>query len=317
MLDYLKNLADAYYRGNPVVSDADFDLLAEIYGYDSVGARDGDQKHFQKMYSLNKVYVGDKPPAYTSTWTATVATPKLDGSAISVLYVNGKLNAVTTRGDGIVGKNITPIVKDSGLVPETISIEGICFITGELVTPKTIPNARNFSAGSAGLKGAEEFKKRVHWGRLKFIAYSSEYQDAPDDYLFRMVALQKEEFCVVTQSDWNDYPQDGTVIRVTSQREYLEQGFTSKHPKGAFAIKDASDMEVKETTLLAVTWQVGQSGAVTPVAHFEPVVVEDANISKASLANAGILETLDLSIGDRILVRRAGHIIPQVIGRAP
>ena len=316
MQTFLDKASVEYYRGSPLITDEEFDYLAELHQYNTLGARDGEEKHFKQLYSLNKVMKGDKPPTSVSSWGTTVLTPKLDGCAISLLYVGGELVQATTRGDGIQGQAILNLVKGSTLVPDTISCTQTRFIRGELVSPKIIDNARNFSAGSAGLKDSAEFMNRVLSGKLFFVAYGVDGGDLLDSYALNLANIVELGFDVVVSDDHDEFPQDGTVMRVDSEREYLALGFTAKHPRGAYAIKDATDMQVSKTTLLSVTWQVGQSGQVTPVAHFEPTVIEDATVSKASLANAGILEALDLSIGDEILVRRAGHIIPQVIGKA-
>ena len=104
------------------------------------------------------------------------------------------------------------------------------------------------------------------------------------------------------------------VVRMLSNKDIFKAGFTSHHPRGAYALKSKEKGVV--TKLLDVEWQVGKSGAVSPVAILEPVMIEDALVSRASLHNKGIIEALDLYIGCQVEVIRAGKIIPQIIGRA-
>lgn len=293
------------------MSDAMFDQLAALHNYNTVGAREGDEKHFKQLYSLKKAFTGEKAPGFVSTWKSTMITsPKLDGAAISLLYVGGELVQATTRGDGKVGKSITKLVRGSDLVPKFLTTHGTLFITGELVAPKSIENARNYAAGACGLKDVIEFNSR----HLHFIVYGVEGVKE-DSYCARLKDIADLGFRTVIQSNYEQFPQDGIVMRVDSTSEFEALGHTSTHPRGAYALKNKADFEVGETTLLDVIWQIGQSGQVTPVAIFEPVTIDDASVSKASLANAGVLEALELSIGDRIQVIRSGGIIPKVIGK--
>jgi DNA ligase (NAD+) len=108
----------------------------------------------------------------------------------------------------------------------------------------------------------------------------------------------------------NIFPCDGIVYRLDNYSEFYAAGYTSKFPKGAYALKERG--EAVETTLLAVEWQTGKSGKVTPVAILEPVLVGDALVSRATLNNIAFIRALDLRIGDTVGVVRAGEIIPQI-----
>lgn len=319
--EYLDYLSKQYYKGTPVISDKEFDYLADLYNYSVVGSKDGTVSHKQKMYSLKKSFVGESVPGFAKTWAkeSYIETPKLDGAAISLYYVSGDLRLALTRGDGITGQPFTNLILDHDSGPSMV--KGIhtnipngatLFISGELVAPKYIPNARNYAAGATNLKDPKEFNKRA----LTFIAYDcdsygetyyEDMQELEERYFFKTVVSKDLDFSI--------FPQDGVVRRLNNNKAYKEAGFTTTHPKGAYAVKNREDFEVKQTTLLDVTWQVGHTGQVTPVGHFEPVELEGANVTKASLANAGILEALDLSIGDTIEVTRSGGIIPKIIRR--
>lgn len=305
MSKYLDAASKAYYEGNPIIDDSTFDAMAKELDYNRVGYRDGEQPHYSRLYSLDKVYsrneIGFKEE--------TIETPKLDGLALSLLYVAGELDIAITRGNGIVGKVVTNKVRF--LVPEVIDFQGVLFVTGEVVAPKTIENARNYASGSINLKSIDEFRDRVK--DLKFIAYDVMGFKC-NEYDTGLMFLRAEGINTVLDSDWEEYPQDGRVIRVNDNRIYNEYGFTAKFPKGAIALKDRTEEEIKETVLLRVEWQLGGS-KVTPVAHFEEIELGGAKVSKATLHNAGFVEDLDLNIGDILLVRRSGQIIPQVIGK--
>lgn len=307
---YLDQASIAYYAGQPFISDEVFDNLSNSIGYSEVGAKQHEHlvKHFHRLYSLDKYYEGEgkKPLAHISD-NATIKTPKLDGAAISILYINGELAMVATRGDGIEGTDITNKFKGSQRIPQHIGQGGVVQITGEIVAPKNIENARNYAAGSLNLKSVEEFATRA----VSFYAYGI-YPFITDTFLGDMKYLESENFETVLASDLhNIYLTDGIVVRINNNKLFEDQGFTSKFPKGAYAIKERS--EAVETTLLSVDWQVGKSGKITPVANLEPVMVGDALVSKATLNNPGFIEMLDLQIGNRVGIIRSGEIIPTIV----
>ena len=312
-----KNLLDkaskAYFEGSPFLSDEEFDALAKKDGYERVGYNPDDkQPHLFPLYSLQKVFEGeDTPPVYKSK---VIETPKLDGAAISIQYKKGKLFKVITRGDGTVGVDVTDKFMFSDVIPKGLwsSLEfkdwDMLQVTGEIVAPKDIPNARNYAAGALNLKDINEFKKRD----LTFIAYNIEPQISAS-YETDMSSLIYEGFNVVTSNEWTQFPNDGKVIRVDSNQEYDSLGYTSHHPRGAYALKTRD--EGIETTLLDVVWQTGKSGKVTPVAILDPIKIDDAVISRATLNNIAYIKSLNLEIGCRVKVIRAGKIIPRVIER--
>ena len=114
-------------------------------------------------------------------------------------------------------------------------------------------------------------------------------------------------------SDYTQFPKDGSVFRIADNDKFDNYGYTSHHPRGAYALKVQEKGVV--TILQDVTWQVGKSGAVSPVAHFDPIDIEGATVSKATLHNKSIIEALNLELGCKIEVIRAGKIIPQVLRR--
>lgn len=306
---YLNLAARAYYAGQPIISDEQFDRLAESCGYSAVGARPGGktERHLYQMYSLQKYYM-DEGKRPLEGFQDLCITPKLDGAAISLLYVNGTLVRALTRGDGVEGQVITDkILAHKGLVPNNIHLPGVYQITGEIVAPQHIENSRNYAAGSLNLKDVEEFKTRA----LSFFAYGVQpnLESKFDDDLIRLKQLG---FGVINESElYKIYPCDGIVFRVNDNKTFLDMGYTAKHPRGAYAKKERA--EHVETKLIGVEWQVGKSGKVTPVAILEPIMIGDALVSRATLNNPGFIEQLDLQIGDTVAVIRSGEIIPCIL----
>lgn len=302
---FLDEASKAYYAGSPFIADEVFDRLAETSNYDKVGAKQHDNKeeHYYPLYSLQKFYE-DEGAEPLREHKNKVASIKLDGAAISLLYVGGKLVKALTRGDGTKGVVITAKMLGTKLVPHTIDYAGVLQVTGEIAAPSHIENARNYAAGALNLGSTEEFKSRA----VSFFAYGM-YPTLNEYYTEDMMWLSQQGFGTILESDLEKvYPSDGMVFRIDSNETFLSLGYTSLFPRGAYAKKIRS--KAVETTLLAVEWQVGKSGKVTPVAILEPVYCGDALVSRATLNNPGFIQALDLQIGDRVAVERAGEIIP-------
>ena len=312
LTNFLEKAKAEYYKGNPIIPDEVYDRLEEQLEVASlsVGTMDGDSgfryPHMYPMYSLQKVYVGEKDPWKVYDQWAEI-TPKLDGAAVSLQYIGGVLTQALTRGDGKKGLDITEKVRH--LVPNKIFSKQAKQITGEIVAPKTIPNARNYAAGALNLKDVNEVKSRD----LTFVAYGVQPAICPT-WNEDMQMLFHAGFNTALCSFLDDFPQDGEVWRVDNNQEFEKLGYTSHHPRGAFALKERQEGVV--TKLLDVKWQVGKSGAVSPVAILEPCIIGEATVSRATLHNMAVIESLDLEIGCMVEVIRAGEIIPQIIGRA-
>lgn len=310
MKDFLDYASERYYEGTPIITDAEFDTLVSTYDYHDVGykIRDG-VKHFFPMYSLKNYWDLNNPPFDLST---AVVTPKLDGAAIAIVYVNGQLQIALTRGDGKVGRDITKLISNMDSVPKTIPVNRIVQINGEVVCPKEIKNARNVASGALNLKDIQEALSRG----IKFIAYDFQ---VPKGSICKLWSQDMEYvseglgFMTVLAKDLSAFPTDGKVYRVDEYRKFKELGYTSKHPRGAFALKNRELGH--KTKLLDVTWQVGKSGVVSPVAILEPVEIGGAMVSRATLHNIEYIRGLDLEIGCDVEVIRSGEIIPRIIGR--
>lgn len=305
---FLDSASKAYYAGSPIISDEQFDRLADSVGYSAVGAKqhENKEKHLYPMFSLQKYYEdeGVKPLEGIKDLSYSI---KLDGAAVSLLYIDGNLVRGLTRGDGTEGQLITDKLLATKLVPHQIPFKGVLQVTGEIVAPSTVENSRNYAAGSLNLKDVNEFRTRA----LSFFAYGVQPYLKPT-FDQDMTELQNYGFGVIKESDLDKiFPSDGIVFRVNNNKQFYEMGYTAKHPKGAFAKKERAAHV--ETKLLDVEWQVGKSGKVTPVAILEPVYIGDALVSRATLNNPGFIEALDLRIGDTVAVIRSGEIIPCIL----
>ena len=277
------------------------------------------------------------------------AEPKLDGLAVSLIYENGLLVKAATRGDGRVGEDITENAKTIKAIPLRLSGENVpsyLDVRGEVFMPrdgfekwnerarqnggKVFANPRNAAAGSLRQLDSKITAKRP----LTFNAYyigecSSELPDTQYDRLMTVKGwgipinpLVKKVYGIKGLSDfYNDilqkrpnlnYDIDGVVLKVNSISVQEDMGFTARTPRWAIAYKFPPEEEI--TRLLDVEFQVGRTGAVTPVARLDPVYVGGATVSNATLHNEDEIRRLNLMIGDYVIVRRAGDVIPQVAG---
>ena len=293
------------------MSDDEFDRLAIKYNYISFGSKASGKKakHLYAMHSLKKVFDEEAAPY---PLTNPIESPKLDGTAISNLYVEGYHTQSLRRGrDGIEGEDVTD--KMSLLIPNRVERTDTHQINGEVVCDKSINNARNYASGAFGLKDIDEFITRVPY--LKFVAYGV-IPAQTDTYESDMASLHAEGFATVLEKNIaNNFRTDGTVFRENNNDIFDNAGYTSKHPRGAYARKQSSDVAIEETILREVIWQVGRTGKVSPVAIFDEIIIDDAKITRATLHNPGFIEEMQLSIGDTILVTRSGGIIPKVLGK--
>lgn len=303
----LEQAAEAYHNGTPFLSDAEYDKLEELANYKLLGTKGGEYKHYHRMWSLQKYYVGDDTPRLKNPFKS----PKIDGAAISLLYVEGELVRAITRGDGIAGDDITDKAKIIPNIPNTIAHKGVLQITGEVAAKKEILNARNYTSGALKLLDIEEFKTR----EVAFFAYDA-FPNLHTSYNTALGILTSLGFDTVANESLEFiYPTDGYVYREDSYEWFDTAGYTAKHPRAAYALKNAQDVETVQTKLTDVVWQVGGGKKITPVAILEPVRIEDALVSRASLHNAGFVENLDLHVGDILLITRSGGIIPKVLGK--
>lgn len=273
---------------------------------------------------------------------------KFDGVAISLTYTDGILTQATTRGDGVRGDNITNNAKTIRTLPLNVkskSVSPLFEVRGEVFMPKKVfkeineekidigeepyANARNTASGSLKMQDSSIVSKRS----LDCYLYSLITDDGSIDSHEKSISALKEmgfnisptfKKCNTIQEVltyiqyWEEkrlelpLETDGIVIKVNSISQQKQLGFTAKSPRWAISYKYKS--ESAATILKDITYQVGRTGAITPVAELEPVLLAGTTVKRASLYNANEIERLDLRVGDTVYVEKGGEIIPKVTG---
>lgn len=271
-----------------------------------------------------------------------VCEPKLDGASIEVVYEDGKLTQASTRGDGETGEDVTINIRTIRSVPLTIARKEKVTLRGEVVIRKEdlaainevrtargeepFANPRNAAAGSLRLLDPRLTAERP----LRILFYDSVEQLAdshsetlrvlhelglPTHRLEKRCEGIEQALAYCTQFDRTrtslPYETDGVVIKIDKLAQRKQLGTTSRFPRWAVAYKFAA--ERKATKVLAITADVGRTGALTPVADLTPIALSGTTVARASLHNLDMIATKDVRVGDTVLVEKAGEIIPQVI----
>lgn len=328
MKNFIKLCQEAYYEGKPILSNEEYDAIIARFPdlEDSIG-QEGETPHMFRMYSLDKKYPcrGDVLPNDLHNY---IKSPKLDGCAVDLLYINGKFTQALTRGDGIKGRDCTANVKQ--LVPEFLEQgvwPAIMQITGEVCVSTEVPNMRNYASGAVNLKDPKEFAERIKEACLLFVAYnvqcSENYTGIHATYQADMDFLDCDEGfnTVLTKAiqilcGRGDIPTDGEVYRLDYNANFTKAGFTHKFPKGAFAVKE--DEAGEWTVIKDIQWQVGGSGKVTPVCIVEEVELEGAKVNRVTLNNLAYMEAMGIThIGQKVRLIRAGGVIPKLVEAEP
>ena len=311
-------------------------------------------KHQYRMYSLDNSYSQEdledweqRIKKLVDGKVEYVCELKYDGASISLTYENGALVRAVTRGDGTQGDDVTNNVKTIRSVP--LKLKGDYpdkfDIRGEIVLPlagfaamnaerveagdEPYSNPRNTASGSLKLQDSAEVAKRP----LECLLYSIVGENLNFDSQFeslekarswgfkvpdvaKKTASTSETFEFLNYWDEHrhdlPYETDGVVIKVNSFRQQEELGFTAKAPRWAMAYKFKT--EQAETVLEKITYQVGRTGAITPVANLVPVQLAGTIVKRASLHNADQIEKLDVREGDSVYVEKGGEIIPKIVG---
>jgi DNA ligase (NAD+) len=272
---------------------------------------------------------------------------KIDGLAISVFYENGKLLQAITRGDGIQGDDVTENVKTirslthtlSGNYPEKFEMRGEIFMhrkgfdrlneQRKAAGEAEYANPRNVASGSLKTKDTAEVAKRPLDIYLYYLladegrfSNHAESLDAAKSWGLKIAETSKVcngiDQVLAFLHEWDEkrhdlsFDTDGVVIKVNNKNLQEELGFTAKTPRWAIAYKFQT--ETATTNLLGITYQVGRTGAITPVAELQPVALLGTTVKRASLHNANEMQRLDVRIGDMVFVEKGGEIIPKIVG---
>ncbi|MET8650460.1 NAD-dependent DNA ligase LigA [Nocardia aurea] len=298
-------------------------------------------RHSRPMLSLEKSTTPEQVAAFFDRFPGqpVVVMPKLDGLSLALVFEDGTLARAITRGDGTTGDDVTMLVRAlvDG-VPERIESRARVEVRGEAVMlrstflayntahpDKPLINPRNAAAGTLRAKDPATVAER----RLQFFGFDLDTDDDTAVDLgaglralgvagaqMRLCADAEQAQAAITaiERDRNelDYDLDGAVLRLADRDAYAAAGTRSNSPRGALAFKFAA--EEKTTLLREVIWDVGKTGKIVPVAWLEPVFVGGTTVTKATLANQEVIRARDIKVGDTVLVRRAGDVIPFVAG---
>ncbi|WP_293691027.1 NAD-dependent DNA ligase LigA [uncultured Phascolarctobacterium sp.] len=370
--EYLYYVLDA-----PEITDAEYDRMMvrlrelEARYPDSipadsptqrVGGRASSQftevRHMEPLLSLGNVFSAEELRAFdervrsglpAGSKVEYVMEPKIDGLACSLIYENGKLVRAATRGDGVVGENVTANVRTIRSIPLTLKVpEGeavpeLLDVRGEVYMPRQafmrlneqraergeseFANPRNAAAGSLRQLDPQVTASRS----LSFFAYYLVGEGAQPKHSESLALLARygfkvsENYKVVENideaikyiGDFNElrqglsYDTDGAVIKVNDVYQQRILGATGKDPRWATAYKYPP--EQAETTLEDIDWRVGRTGVLTPTAVLTPVKLSGSVISRATLHNEDFIRAKDIRIGDRVVINKAGEIIPEVL----
>jgi DNA ligase (NAD+) len=365
--------ADLYYnKAKPEITDAEYDamvdelkvMVAELERIDksnqaiakgkealnNIGVTPSYGKkvtHSRIMGSLAMVNKGDKFAQindwynrYSPAGVGVFVTPKIDGCAVRLNFVDGKLVEAATRGNGTVGQDVTDNVMAISSIPKFIGAGKTVEVRGEMIMPRSVfkqlmesgerafANPRNGGTGSLMVQDPKitarrglELKvydvivngKTFETEREKFAWMATElsgFDLASSKY------LNIEEFSTLAL-EWEgkrptlDYEIDGLVIAIDSIEAQEEAGWNGKDPNGKLAFKFRPEQAVAK--VLGIDLQVGRTGRLTPMARIQPTLLAGSTISNITLHNYANVNTLDVSVGDEILIEKAGDIIPQVV----
>ena len=369
-IELLKSYAHAYYvLDNPLVTDEEYDkLYREVLKYEDVNpthrafdsptlrvggiVRDGFSKatHIRRMWSMEDIFDDEGLSAWLKRVEKNVTSasyfcePKFDGASLNIIYENGVLKQAITRGDGVIGEDVTDNVKTIRSVPLKITYQELIEIRGEVVIKKSdfqkinderleeaqtlFVNPRNAAAGSLRQLDSKVTAKRrlffYPWGvgenslsqkllsqKMEFI-YSLGFLAPPEHKKIKDIA-EIEEFYkeIISKRDEIEMMMDGLVIKVDEVHLQEELGYTVKNPKWMCAYKFPA-LE-KSTKIKDIVLQVGRTGVVTPVAIVEPTDIEGVVVERATLHNFDEIERKDIMVNDTVILIRSGDVIPKII----
>ena len=368
LIDTLNKWAHEYYvLDNPTVSDKEYDALYDelrrmeeadgVVYPDSPTRRVGGEPikgfekhtHIARLFSLDKSVSEEELSAFLTRVEKLSGTQpdytveyKFDGLTVCLTYDNGHFVRATTRGNGVVGEDVTAQVLTVKSFPLKIAYTGKLEVRGEAVirlsvleeynktAAEPLKNARNAAAGAIrnlDPKITESRKVDIYFYDVNYMENGAPMsQTNAHDFLikegfkvypyFAVCKTKEEVLSAISQIEKErktiDVLTDGAVIKVNDALLREEMGFTDKFPRWAMAYK--FEAEEVTTLLQEVIWQVGRTGKLTPLALLDPVDLGGATVSRATLNNYGDIQRKDVKIGSRVLVRRSNEVIPEILG---
>ena len=369
-----ENSRKYYVENAPTMSDYEYDQLMheledleraypELATPDSPTRRVGSDlesgfakyPHRYPMLSLGNTYSIGEVEEFAQRATKSLETPfswccelKFDGTAICLTYRNGKLFRALTRGDGVMGDDVTANALRIASIPETLRGEGWPAefeIRGEILMPyesferlnrereanedQPFANPRNAASGSLKLQDPEEVGRRgllctlyhIPAGQVDFPTHDQALRAAQK---WGLPVSDKRRICHSIEeieayiAHWDTarkqlpYATDGIVIKINEMDAQRQLGYTAKSPRWAVAYKFKAEQAL--TPILSIDYQVGRTGAVTPVANLEPVFLSGTMVRRATLVNEDQMDLLDICEGDWVYVEKGGEIIPKITG---
>jgi DNA ligase (NAD+) len=344
--DKLYRQLKEYEKNNPTKISSD--SVSQKVGYEIIDAFDK-AEHIKRMWSQEDIFDENELQEWIDRLEknfdnlAYYCEPKFDGASLNLIYDNGILQKAITRGDGLIGENVTHNAKTIKSIPQTISYQGLIEIRGEVVIKKNdfdlinnerlanneapFANPRNASAGSLRqLDSNITAKRRLYfypWGigensldinsnfEIMNFVYDLGFLAPP----YRKYCNKKEEILdiyheLIKNRDSIEMMLDGMVIKLDSIEQQNSLGFTAKTPKWSVAFKFPA--VEKQTKLLDIIYQVGRTGVITPVAVLKPVNIDGAIVQRATLHNFEECEKKDIQINDTVLIIRSGDVIPKI-----
>lgn len=348
LADYLRTQRKNYYEGHPRISDAEFDQLEEYLHqldpehpyFSEVGApvKEGEIRHTTPMRSLSKAKTIEK----ISTWLSKrfkgrpidiLVQPKIDGVSITNKYEGGNLIYTATRGNGYVGRDVTHLAEAVADIPTNVAVDAGFEIRGEAYLPRDTEYAkereqkslRNIAAGIINRKGGSPDSEYLRFVAYDVIDLPFETELEKMEFLQRLVpntvVYERAQSVETIQSIYEEYEEskreslnydiDGLVIKINdvSLQEDLDTA-NPHHPNHAIAYKFPPQSE--QTVLRDVQWTIGETGKITPIGYFDPIIIGGRTISKSTLHNENRIRQLQLEIGDEIEVSLMGDVIPGV-----
>lgn len=367
LVDILNRYAYEYYvLDAPTVTDAQYDKLYDELKeleresgtvlFDSPTRRVGGEpvkafarhEHIARLYSLDKAVTEDELDAFFARVskicgeTEYTVEYKFDGLTMCLTYEDGKFVRAATRGNGVVGEDVTAQVLTIKSYPLSIPYKGILEAKGEAVirlsvlenynktAAEPLKNARNAAAGA--IRNLDPAVTAARKPEILFydVNYMSEGNVSSQEEAVRFLEEQgfktfhhtrlcktpQEVKDAIAEIDMTrkkiDVLTDGAVVKVNDYAVREKLGFTDKFPRWAIAFKFEAEEAV--TTVREVTWQVGRTGKLTPLAKVDPVELAGATVRKATLNNLGDIRRKDVKIGSKVLIRRSNEVIPEILG---